>query len=133
MIWTKRIDLADDLWRFGEDSLAKRVADENDVTAEQLVLIGKAASRYSLDERYATPAGRGMMISKALAHGAVEVLEEARVHSLETDVGRGLRLTVRATSSGVIPEHWRSRAEWLEQVAFRVDALQAKLRKWQTE
>jgi hypothetical protein len=75
VIWTKRIDLADDLWRFGEEALAEQVADEGKVTAAQLERIGEAASRYSLDERYASPSGKGMMISKALAHGAVEVLE----------------------------------------------------------
>jgi len=75
VIWTKRADLADDLWRFGEEALALQVADEEKVTATQLQRIGEAASRYSLDDRYASPSGRGMMIAKALAHGAVEVLE----------------------------------------------------------
>ncbi|HET7758814.1 MAG TPA: hypothetical protein VFK62_02745 [Gaiellaceae bacterium] len=76
MIWTKREDLADDLWRYGEETLAQRVADTSDVSEEQLKLIGQAAWRYANDDQYATPSGNGMMIAKALAHGAVEVLEE---------------------------------------------------------
>jgi hypothetical protein len=75
VIWTKREDLADDLWRFGEDALAQRVANVGDVSAQQLELIGQVSSRYATGDEYASASGRGMMISKALAHGAVEVLE----------------------------------------------------------
>jgi hypothetical protein len=71
----KREDLAEILWRYGEEALADRVVDEGDVGADQLRLIGEVAHRYALSDKYASPSGHGMMIDKALAHGAVEVLE----------------------------------------------------------
>ena len=75
MIYTTREDLADILWRYGEDALAARVANERDVSKVQLDLVGKVADRYALSDEHALDSGRGMMIDKALAHGAVEVLE----------------------------------------------------------
>jgi len=75
LIRTKREDPADDLWRFGEEALAERVTDAGDVSEQQLVRIGAVAWKYASSDEYATPSGRGMMISKALAHAAVEVLE----------------------------------------------------------
>ncbi len=75
LIRTKREDPADDLWRFGEEALAERVTDAGDVSEQPLVRIGAVAWKYASSDEYATPSGRGMMISKALAHAAVEVLE----------------------------------------------------------
>jgi hypothetical protein len=75
LIHIGREDLAEVLHDFGEDALAERIANEEKVSKEQLERIGRAAYRYSISDEYALPSGRGMMIDKALAHGAVEVLE----------------------------------------------------------
>ena len=75
MIHTTRKDLADILWRYGEDALAARVANERDVSKDQLDLVGNVAQRYALSDEHALASERGMLIDQALAHGAVEVLE----------------------------------------------------------
>jgi hypothetical protein len=66
----ERCAIADDLWRYGEDDLARRainlVDHELDRTAE---IAGKHAATSDV------PSGAGMQLSKAIALAAVEVLE----------------------------------------------------------
>jgi hypothetical protein len=71
MVWTERSSLAVDLWRYGEDELWKRVLTLRDRTMKQ---IGERAD-YHLTHGPTTRAGDSMLISKALALAAVEVLE----------------------------------------------------------
>src|ERR671936_681795 len=71
MVWTERSSLAVDLWRYGEDELWKRVLTLPDRTMKQ---IGERAD-YHLTRGPTTRAGDSMLISKALALAAIEVLE----------------------------------------------------------
>jgi hypothetical protein len=71
MVWTERSSLAVDLWRYGEDELWKRVLTLADRTMKQ---IGERAEHH-LVHGPTTRAGDSMLISKALALAAVEVLE----------------------------------------------------------
>jgi hypothetical protein len=75
VIIARREQIAHDLWSFGEDELAERVADREQVTGEQIGLICGVAWKYATEDKYAIPSGYGMMMSKALAHAAVEVIE----------------------------------------------------------
>jgi hypothetical protein len=71
VVWTERTSLAEDLWRYGEDDLWKRVLTASDQTMEA---IGRRAMDHLLHGQ-ALPSGGSMLISKALALAAVEVLE----------------------------------------------------------
>jgi hypothetical protein len=71
MVWTERSSLAVELWRYGEDELWKRVLTVSDRTMNR---IGERAE-YHLIHGSTTGAGDSMLIAKALALGAVEVLE----------------------------------------------------------
>lgn len=105
MVWTERSSLALDLWRYGEDELWKRSLTLPDRTMEQ---IGERAD-YHLTHGPTTRAGDSMLIAKALALAAVEVLEG---HS------RPLKRTRRRSDSdfpglprvrGWIAAHWFDR------------------------
>ena len=71
VVWTERTSLAEDLWRYGEDDLWQRVLTASDQTMEA---IGLRAMDHLLHGQ-ALPSGGSMLISKALALAAVEVLE----------------------------------------------------------
>jgi hypothetical protein len=71
MVWTERSSLAVELWRYGEDELWKRVLTLPDRTMQQ---IGERADHH-LTRGPTTRAGDSMLIAKALALAAVEVLE----------------------------------------------------------
>ena len=73
MVWTERTTLAKELWRYGEDELWKRVLT---VPKRTMNAIGERASEHLLRGE-PTAAGNSMLIAKALALAAVEVLEGA--------------------------------------------------------
>jgi hypothetical protein len=75
VIVARREQIAHDLWSYGEDDLAERVANRDQVSGAQIGLICGVAWKYATEDKYALPSGYGMTISKALAHAAVEVLE----------------------------------------------------------
>lgn len=70
-VHTERDDLAEDLWQFGEDELAERVAGLSDL---DLGRIGVLAARRLSEDRSES----GMLIAKAVALAAVEVMEGRR-------------------------------------------------------
>src|SRR5438132_282974 len=72
MVITTRRALAQDLWSYGEDELSKRVLS---VTEEQLHQIFERAGEYAATAEPESTSGRGMLLSKALALAAVEVLD----------------------------------------------------------
>lgn len=74
-IITEREDIAHDLWSYGEYELAEKVVDEAQVSAEQIDLICTVASKYVYGDQYRLPSGSSMLLSKAVALAAVEVLE----------------------------------------------------------
>jgi hypothetical protein len=66
----ERRAIADDLWRYGEDHLARRAINLVDHELERTAEIaGKHAATSDV------ASGAGMLLSKAVAHAAVEVLE----------------------------------------------------------
>ncbi len=66
----ERRAIADDLWRYGEDDLAWRVINLGDHDLDRTAEIaGKNAATSDV------PSGAGMLLSKAIALAAVEVLE----------------------------------------------------------
>ena len=67
-----RADLALDLWAYGEDDLAVRAHELSDLEVSR---IGVIAGRLMLDEAHSTPSGASMLLSKACALAAVEVME----------------------------------------------------------
>ena len=71
VVWTERSSLAIDLWRYGEDDLWKRVLTLPDKSMKR---IGERADQ-RLVYGPTTRTGDSMLISKALALAAVEVLE----------------------------------------------------------
>jgi hypothetical protein len=73
VVWTERTSLAEELWRYGEDELSKRVLLLPTRTMEA---IGERAD-WHLAHGEARPSGDSMLIDKALALAAVEVLEGA--------------------------------------------------------
>ena len=75
MILASRRQIAEDLWQYGEDALSDLVESKEMVSAEKVGLICATAWKYATAEEYALPSGNGMMISKAVALAAVEVLE----------------------------------------------------------
>jgi hypothetical protein len=66
----ERRAIADDLWRYGEDDLARQVVH---LTNHELDRIGEIAGKHSATSD--VPSGAGMLLSKAMALAAVEVLE----------------------------------------------------------
>lgn len=72
MVWAERSSLAVDLWRYGEDELWKRVLTLPDRTMNE---IGERADHH-LMYGPANRAGESMLIAKALALAAVEILED---------------------------------------------------------
>jgi hypothetical protein len=66
----ERRAIAEDLWAYGEDKLAPRAAELSD---QELERMGELAGDWAL--RSATPSGRGMLLAKAIALAAVEVME----------------------------------------------------------
>jgi hypothetical protein len=67
-----RKTLAEDLWAYGEDDLAVRARELSDQDFERVqVLAGDLLG----DERYVTPSGASMLLTKACALAAVEVME----------------------------------------------------------
>jgi hypothetical protein len=73
VIWTERTSLAEDLWRYGEDELWTRVLTASDRTMER---IGERAMWHAVNGPHAKD-GSSMLLPKALALAAIEVLEEA--------------------------------------------------------
>jgi hypothetical protein len=69
----KRADLAQDLWAYGEDDLAVRALELSDL---ELGRVGVVAGRLLLDDDHATPSGASMLLAKACAMAAVEVMED---------------------------------------------------------
>jgi hypothetical protein len=69
---TSREGLAEDLWAYGEDELAVRALDLSDL---EMGRIGVIAGRLLLDDAHATPSGASMLLAKACALAAVEVME----------------------------------------------------------
>jgi hypothetical protein len=66
----ERRAIADDLWRYGEDDLARRAFD---LTDHELERMGEIAGTHSTASDVAS--GAGMLFSKAIALAAVEVME----------------------------------------------------------
>jgi hypothetical protein len=71
----ERKDLAQDLWAYGEDDLAVRALELNDL---EIGRVGVIAGRLLMDDEYATPSGSSMLLAKACAMAAVEVMEGKR-------------------------------------------------------
>jgi hypothetical protein len=67
-----RDQLALDLRTYGEDALAERVLTACDV---ELEAIWSRAGRYALSPELAAPSGASMLIARAVALAAVDVLE----------------------------------------------------------
>ena len=70
-LFTPRADLAEDLWRYGEDDLWKRALTASN---RRMKRISDASMRHLL-EGPQVASGGSMLISKALALAAVEVFE----------------------------------------------------------
>ena len=66
----ERRAIADDLWTYGEDKLARRAFNLSD---QELERMGDIAGEYMLMSD--TASGAGMLFAKAVALAAVEVLE----------------------------------------------------------
>jgi hypothetical protein len=69
---TSREDLAHDLWSYGEDGLAQQV---ESLPRDEMEAIFERAWYYAMAPEHAAPSGGGMLLSKALALAAVEVIE----------------------------------------------------------
>lgn len=95
---TSRQHLADDLRSYGEDELAARVPQLSDADMNR---IGDLADRYLFADEYATPSGGSMLIAKALALAAIEVMEGAP---------RELRRKRRRLQAGPAPDFQDLRA-----------------------
>jgi hypothetical protein len=67
-----REDLAEDLLAYGEHDLAVRALELSD---RELGRVGVIAGRLLLDDEHATPSGTSMLLAKACAVAAVEVME----------------------------------------------------------
>jgi hypothetical protein len=74
VIFVTRDILADDLTAYGEDELAQRVLTIGD---EDLRRIWERAGYYATADEHASPSGNGMILAKACALAAVEILEGA--------------------------------------------------------
>jgi hypothetical protein len=70
-----REDLAQDLWAYGEDDLAVRALELSDL---ELGRVGATAGTLLLDDEHVTPSGASMLLAKACALAAVEVIEGTR-------------------------------------------------------
>jgi len=73
-------------------NLAETVTSQERVSGEQIALICAVAEKYVYDDRYALPSGASMLMSKAVALAAVEVLE-----GQERELGRRRRRTGSTT------------------------------------
>jgi hypothetical protein len=72
MIFATRETVALDLRTYGEDELAERVIT---VTDADLRRICERAGHYIYSDEYATPSGASMIMAKAFALAAVDILE----------------------------------------------------------
>jgi hypothetical protein len=66
----ERRGIANDLWRYGEDDLARHAFNLTDHDLERM---GEIAGQHSTTSD--VPSGAGMVFSKAIALAAVEVIE----------------------------------------------------------